>query len=713
MTQYGFFIDLSRCTGCNACLIACKQWHDIPPGPVKWMRVYQWEKGSFPDIDLCVLPIMCFHCKNPVCAESCPNKAIYKEDKYGAVLVDTTKCKGERKCWEACPSGAPQFEGDDPGLKMSKCTMCIDRLEQGLKPICVLSCSLRALEFGPIEELNEKYGNYRHFDPSLNDYAPCRISCPAGVSPEDYIKLIAQGKSKEAIDSFRESTPFAGVLGRVCTHPCESDCRRGKFDDSISICSLKRFMGDDEIKKGREKAIPVQLNKKKEVAVIGSGPAGLSCAYDLVKKGYHVSVFEAASKSGGLLRYGIPAYRLPKDILDNEISYIQELGVEIKTNTQVKRLEDLTNQGYKAVFMANGAWQSQKMNIPGEDVAGIIYAMDFLRQLNSNMKVEIGNRVTVIGGGSVAIDAARSAIRLGATEVHLICLECRDFTSRDRILAQEWEVEEAEEEGVIIHPCLGISKFITVDGQITSLETIECISVYDNSGKFAPSFKENGTSALEADTVIIAIGQSVNRSVLSDKLKYNSDGTIAIDPITMQTSIKGVFAGGDAAGGPANIISAIATGKAAAISIERYLNRADLSLGRSPLSTTEILRSGFKSKRPPAIEAHKRKSFIEVHPGYDGETAIEQASRCMECGTTIPSVVIKSVDPKIQVVPWDSNRALELWQKRQPESDESLPDVFSNISDVTQPPSAIMFRNKLVLKAKDSQELMSRTMDDE
>jgi len=713
MTQYGFFIDLSRCTGCNACLIACKQWHDVLPGPVKWLRVYQWEKGAFPDIDLRVLPIMCFHCKNPVCAEACPNEAIYKEDKYGAVLVDPEKCKGERKCWEACPYGAPQFEGDEPGLTMSKCTMCIDRLEQGLKPICVLSCSLRALEFGPIDELRKKYGNLKSFEAVTSDYAPCRIVCPAGVNAEEYIKLIAQGKPKEAIDSFREATPFAGVLGRVCTHSCETDCRRGKFDDAVSICSLKRFMADYEFKAGRDKAIPVDINQEEKVAIIGSGPAGLSCAYDLVRKGYPVTIFEAAPESGGLIRYGIPAYRLPKDVLDDEISFIQELGVQIKTNTLIKELEDITNQGYKAVFMANGAGLSQKLGIQDEDADGIIYALDFLKQINSGMKVKIGNRVTVIGGGSVAVDAARAAVRLGAEEVHLICLECRDFTSRDRMLAQDWEVEEAEEEGVIIHPCLGINRLLTRDGRITGLETIKCISVYDGAGKFAPRFNESDTPVLETDSVIIAIGQSVDRSMLPDGLKCNPDGTVAVDPITLQTSINGVFAGGDATSGPADIIRAIATGKAAAISIERYLNGVDLTKGRSSLSESVIIRSGFKSTRQPVIEAEKRKGFTEVNPGFDEETAIEQASRCVECGVTIPSVVIKSVDPKIQVVPWDSKRALELWQKRQPDSGEPLPDVFTDISDVTRDQADITGRNKLVLKAKSSKELMSRTMDDE
>ncbi len=177
MTQYGFFVDLSRCIGCNACVIACKQWHDIPPGPVKWMRVYQWETGIFPDTRIHLLPIMCYHCENPVCVKACPEGAIYKEEKYGAVLVNADKCQGTRKCWKACPYGAPQFEGDKPGMKMSKCNMCIDRMEQGLKPICVLSCSMRALEFGPLDEMKEKYGDLRRIEVMPKD----TITSPAVV----------------------------------------------------------------------------------------------------------------------------------------------------------------------------------------------------------------------------------------------------------------------------------------------------------------------------------------------------------------------------------------------------------------------------------------------------------------------------------------------------------------------------------------------------
>lgn len=204
MTQYGFFIDISRCTGCQGCVIACKEWHDIPPGPVKWLRVFQWEKGAFPNLELRVLPVMCFHCENPVCIKACPNRAIFKDEKYGAVLVSAEKCTGERKCWMACPYGVPQFEGDAPGMKMSKCDMCIDRLEQGDKPICVLSCSLRALEFGPLDELIAKYGNLRQ----LEDMPPGTITRPAAVfKPAEPKKQIIPYDSGRALKLWQQRHP--------------------------------------------------------------------------------------------------------------------------------------------------------------------------------------------------------------------------------------------------------------------------------------------------------------------------------------------------------------------------------------------------------------------------------------------------------------------------------------------------------------------------
>lgn len=729
MTQYGFFIDLSRCIGCNSCVIACKQWHDIEPGPVKWMRVYQWEKGAFPDIELHTLPIMCLHCQNPVCADACPHGAIYKEEKYGAVLVDPAKCNGERKCFEACPYGAPQYAGDSRQEKMTKCNMCIDRLEQGLTPICVLSCSLRALEFGPVEELREKYGQGAAAAGLSQDNPPCRIACPAELDAEAYIKLIAEGKTAQALHLFRQSTPFAGVLGRVCVHPCEIECQRGKFDEPISICSLKRYMADEEYKSknnsdnlpSNQAGKPISLKEVvKKVAIIGAGPAGLTAAYDLSKRGYSITVFEAAPEPGGLMRYGIPSYRLPKDILDHEIRLVEKQGVEIKTGSPVNNLEAILSQEYQAVFIATGAWQSQKLNVEGETAEGILYALDFLERVNSGRKVLPGEKVVVVGGGSVAIDSARLSLRLGAKEVHLVCLECRDLSSADRMPAQRQEILEAEKEGVIIHDLQGISRLLNNNNRVTGVETMACLAVRNSEGRFAPRYDRCRISVIEADQIIIAAGQTVNTDLFKQVLKYES-GKVSVDPVTLETGVKGVFAGGDMVLGAADIISAIATGKQAAVSIDRYINGTDLKEGRKtliksarekPLTTGRLL-FRYSKQETSQLTDQRQLPDNEASSGLNDNLALEQAQHCLQCGITVPSVVFKPEDPKKQIVPWDPQKALKLWQKRHPENGETLPDVFESIADVIDVPEGVYLRSRLHLKPGNTEELMTYTTDDE
>ncbi len=463
---------------------------------------------------------------------------------------------------------------------------------------------------------------------------PCRATCPAGVNAQGYVALISQGRFSEAIEVLRRTMPFAGVCGRVCTRPCESECERDKVDEPIAIRALKRFMADYELRQGREKASPITLTKQEKVAIIGSGPAGIACAYDLVKEGYAVTVFEAAPEPGGLLRYGIPEYRLPNKIVDDEIGYVQELGVEIKTSTPVTNLEEMFSQDYRAIFLATGAGSSQKMNIPGEDSEGVIDALDFLKKANSGNKVSLGQRVAVIGGGNAAIDAARVAHRLGAEKVAIVYRR-----SRVEMPAASEEIEAAEEEGIELNILAAPVRVHAQDGRVTDIECIKMeLGEPDASGRRRPIPIEGSEFNIEVDTVIMAIGQTVDKDQLPTKLEYTRQGTLSVDPVTLQTNIDGVFAGGDVVAGPADVISVVAAGKEAAISIDRYLRGVDLKEGRpAPRERVkEVNKEGVEIKprqQPmPVLEPGDRQGFTEVEFGFDEAMAIEEAKRCLNCG---------------------------------------------------------------------------------
>jgi heterodisulfide reductase subunit A len=463
--------------------------------------------------------------------------------------------------------------------------------------------------------------------------APCRVTCPAGVNAQGYIALISEGKFKEALEVVRRTMPFAGVIGRVCTHPCEVDCERKTVDESISIRTLKRFIADYELKTGREKATPVERTKEDKVAIVGSGPAGLACAYDLVRKGYPVTVFEALPKAGGLLRYGIPEYRLARKTLDNEIDYVKELGVEIKTNTPVKDLGQLFEQGYKAIFLGTGAGVSQKMGIPGEDTTGVIHALDFLKEVNSGVKVSLGKRVAVVGGGNAAVDAARAAKRLGAKEVTIVYRR-----SREEMPAVATEVDEAEREGVNIHFLAAPVRVLSQDSQLTGIECIRMeLGEPDESGRRRPVPVKGSEFTMDIDNVIIAIGQAVDKTELPEELTYTGWGTLSVDQVTLETNISGVFAGGDVVAGPADVIGAITAGKESAESIDRYLSGTDLREGRPKTlpKVKEVSKEGVQPRSRtamPILDLKRREGFTEVELGFDEKTAIEEAKRCLNCG---------------------------------------------------------------------------------
>ncbi len=464
-------------------------------------------------------------------------------------------------------------------------------------------------------------------------FAPCVAACPAGVNAQGYVTKLSEGRFEEALVMHRRVTPFAGVLGRICCHPCETECERKEVDDPIAIRALKRFMADYELRNGRKKVKTAAKTKTEKVAIIGSGPAGLSCAYDLVRQGYPVTVFEAASEAGGLMRYAIPDYRLPKEILDNEISYVKELGVDIRTSTPVSDLMDLFKQGYKAVFLGTGAGIGQKLNIPGEESRGVFDALSFLGQVNSGKTIKIGNRIAVIGGGNAAIDAARCAKRLGSDEVSIIYRR-----SRAEMPAIETEVDEAEREGIELKVLAAPVEVVSEGGQVKGIRCIRMeLGEPDASGRRRPIPVKDSAFDIEIDNLISAIGQAINSSMLPDGLEYTDEGTLSVNPVTLQTNIKGVFAGGDSVSGPLDVINAISAGKEAATSIDLYLGGEDMAGARpNPIKrVTNVPKEGVVTKlrsTPPLLDPAKREGFAEVELGFSENEAIGEAGRCLHCG---------------------------------------------------------------------------------
>jgi heterodisulfide reductase subunit A2 len=520
--------------------------------------------------------------------------------KRKARFVDESKCTGCGECSKSCPVEVDnEF---DVGLSVRKAIYI-------QSPYAV-----------PNKAVVDKKG-----------YSPCRVACPAGVNAHGYIALISQGKFKEALEVVRKSIPLAGVVGRVCYHPCESECERATVDEGLTICDLKRFVADYEMKVGRQKANPIEKTKNDRIAIAGSGPSGLACAYDLAKKGYPVTVFEALSEVGGLMRYGIPDFRLPASVVNNEIDYIKELGVEIKTNSPVKDLSNLFREGYKAVFWGTGAGKSQKLGLAGEDNPAVLLALDFLKRINSGEQVAIGKKVVVIGGGHAAIDSARVALRLGAKEVTVVYKR-----SKAELPTSAIEVEEGEKEGIKLRFQTTATGIVIKDDKVVG---VECTgpNIVSESGKKKAEAEKTADFVIDADTVITAIGQAIDKAELPKELAFTALGNLAVDSVTLETNIAGVFAGGDVVAGQLDVIASIAAGKAAAESIDRYLSGVDMKEGRAEQMprVKNVNKDKVKTKSRvamPMLELNKRQgSFNEVELGYDESRAIEEAKRCLNC----------------------------------------------------------------------------------
>jgi NADH-quinone oxidoreductase subunit F len=433
--------------------------------------------------------------------------------------------------------------------------------------------------------------------------------------------------------------PLPLSVGRVCPAPCQKKCRRGQSDEAIAIRHLKRYAADYAYEHGYEYIPDVKYKQDEKVAIIGAGPAGLSAAWDLMIDGYQVTVFEALPVAGGMLSVGIPEYRLPKKILNSEIDHIRKLGVEIKLNTRIDDPIALLDKGYSAVFIAVGAHNGIKMNIPGEDLKGVMDAVDFLHPINMGDRLDVGEKIAIIGGGNSAIDAARVAVRKGAREVHVIY-------RRERVdmPAEEEEVIGAEEEGVKFHFLSAPEKILGENGKVVGLELVEMeLKAFDASGRRTPERVEGSQHILAVDMVIGAIGQRPGTDAMKLKrVTTIKSGRILADQRTLATSVPGIFAGGDAVTGPSLVIEAIAAGQRAASSIRDFLQGKNLS--------TLVHRNGYKpvpvSFSPPTKEetatkprvhisqipiSDRKTSFEEVEVGYNPRDARNEASRCLRC----------------------------------------------------------------------------------
>lgn len=469
--------------------------------------------------------------------------------------------------------------------------------------------------------------------------SPCKATCPAHISVQGYVALAAEGRYKEALKLVKEQNPLPSICGRICHHPCESACTRASLDEPVAIDSIKRFISDLDLNSETRYVPEIKEKRGDRVAVVGSGPAGLSCAYYLAVEGWRVTVFEKLPVPGGMLAVGIPSYRLPKDVVNAEIQVIRDLGVEFKTGVEIGKdftIAQLRAEGYKAFFFAVGAQECRMPGVPGEDVAGVMSGVEYLRSINLGSKVALGDRVVVIGGGNVAIDVARTALRSGAASVEVFCLE-----ARHEMPASNLEIEEALEEGIKLNPGWGPKRIIEEDGRVSGIEFMRCTSVFNEEGRFRPAFDSQTTTAQGATAILVSIGQSTDWACLTDECacRLTPFNTMQVDPLTLQSSDPDIFAGGDAVTGPKAVIDAIAAGKQAAISIGRYILGVDLSEGRerSWEAVQDVPTEGYDTigrERMPVLAPEARaRNFEEVQLGFTEEQVRKEAARCLSCGS--------------------------------------------------------------------------------
>lgn len=549
--------------------------------------------------------------------------------------VKTENCVACGRCVEYCPVGAVKL-----GQKLCTKDGPIEYPKHELPD---------AMKWGP-EKWDEDYRDNNRINCYDTGTAPCKTACPAHIAVQGYLKKAAQGKYREALALIKKENPFPAVCGHICNRRCEDACTRGTIDQAVAIDEVKKFIAKQDLTAENRYIPPIippttgRLFEEK-IAIIGGGPAGLSCAFYLAEKGYKPTVFEKNEKPGGMLVYGIPSFKLEKDVVEAEIDVMRQMGVEIKCGIEVGKditLEELRKQGYKAFYLAIGCQGGRKANIQGEDAEGVMTAVDFLRTVGDNQNYPVEGRTVVVGGGNVAIDVARTASRCGASEVSMFCLE-----SREIMPASEEEITEAQEEGITLNCGWGPKEILTENGKVKGIVFKKCLSVFDENKRFAPKFDEAVTMTVPCERVFLSIGQSIVWGNLLEGSKVElgrGNGAVA-DKVTYQTAEPDIFVGGDVYTGPKFAIDAIAAGKEGAISIHRFVQpHSSLTIGRNRRQFIELDKSNIQieeydnsSRQIPGvrkdIDAHK--SFRDAKEAFTEEQVKKETARCLGCGASV------------------------------------------------------------------------------
>ena len=550
--------------------------------------------------------------------------------------VEKADCVACGKCVEACPAGAVKL-----GQKLCKKDGTDVQYPRHPLP--------SQQKWGP-HMWDENYRDNNRINCYDTGTAPCKTACPAHIAVQGYLKLAAQGKYQEALALIRKDNPLPAICGRICNRRCEDACTRGTIDQAIAIDEVKNFLAQLDLKAETRyippKVVPTLEGEFHEkIAIIGAGPAGLSCAFYLAEKGYKPTIFEKNEKPGGMLRYGVPSFKLEKDVIDGEIEVIKAMGVEIKCGIEVGKdvtIQQLREQGYKAFYIAIGCQGGRKAGIPGEDTEGVMTAVDFLRTVGGNEAYPVSGNAVVVGGGNVAIDVARTAHRCGADSVTMFCLE-----PREKMPASEEEIAEATEEGVSLNCGWGPKEILTENGKVTGIVFKRCVSVWDESGRFSPTYDEADTKTVPCDRVFLSIGQSIQWGSLLEgtKVELGRGNGAKADSLTYQTAEPDIFVGGDVYTGPKFAIDAIAAGREGAISIHRFVRpHSSLTIGRNRRDFIALDKENIRvdsydnsSRQIPGRDAsidHKN-SFRDARLPFTEEQVKAETARCLGCGASV------------------------------------------------------------------------------